>query len=203
HILFSVWSPYKTDDPKSIPDDQKIIMLKKGKNVHTGEFGNEGSGGQSYLNYLWKAGNTYRFLVHAKPNGTGRTEYTAYFFAPELNKWQLIASFSRPKTNTYLKHLHSFLENFDPEQGIYTREVRFNNEWICDSTDKWLELTRAKFTGDNTAVQGYRMDYAGGTKDGSFYLKNCGFFNNYTPRNTYFERPVSGRKPDVDLNNLP
>lgn len=203
HILFSVWSPFTTDDPKKIPEDQKIIMLKKGENVHTGEFGNEGSGGQSYMNYMWKTGNIYRFLVHAKPDGNGRTEYMAYFFAPELGKWQLIAGFSRPKTNTYLKHLHSFLENFEPEQGTITREVHFNNEWICDSNGKWIELTKARFTGDNTAVKGYRMDYAGGIKNGSFYLKNCGFFNNYTPRNTFFERPKGGKKPDVDFSKLP
>ncbi len=203
HILFSVWSPFTTDDPKKIPEDQKIIMLKKGENVHTGEFGNEGSGGQSYLNYMWQAGNTYKFLMHAKPDGKGRTEYTAYFYAPELGKWQLIASFSRPKTDTYLKHLHSFLENFEPEQGTITREVHFNNEWICDNTGKWTELTKARFTGDNTAVKGYRMDYAGGTEGNSFYLKNCGFFNHYTPRNTFFERPASGKQPDVDLSKLP
>ena len=203
HILFSVWSPFATDDPKAIPEDQKITMLKKGDNVHTGEFGSEGSGGQSYLNYMWQAGNTYRFLMHAKPDGKGRTEYTAYFYAPELGKWQLIASFSRPKTDTYLKHLHSFLENFEPEQGTKTREVHFNNEWICDSNGKWTELTKARFTGDNTAVKGYRMDYAGGTEENSFYLKNCGFFNNYTPRNTFFERPAGGKQPDVDLSKLP
>jgi len=203
HILFSVWSPFKTDDPKSIPADQKIIMLRKGANVHTGEFGNEGSGGQSYLNYNWQAGNTYKFLMHAKPNGQNRTEYTAYFYAPELNKWQLIASFSRPNTNTYLKHLHSFLENFEPEQGTITRKVLFNNQWICDATGKWTELTKARFTGDNTAIKGYRMDYAGGLSDSSFYLQNCGFFNKYTLRNVSFERPASGKKPDVDLNKLP
>ena len=203
HILFSIWSPFTTDDPKAIPDDQKIIMLKKGEGVHTGEFGNEGSGGQSYLNYLGKAGNTYRFLVHAKPDGKDRTEYTAYFYAPESGKWQLIASFSRPKTNTYLKHLHSFLENFEPEQGIYTREVNFNNEWVCDSSGKWIELTKARFTGDNTAVKGYRMDYAGGSKGNGFYLKNCGFFNNYTPRNTWFTRSAGNHPPEVDLGKLP
>ena len=155
------------------------------------------------MNYMWKAGNTYKFLVHAKPDGKGRTEYTAYFFAPEIGKWQLLASFSRPKTDTYLKHLHSFLENFEPEQGIYTREVHFNNEWICDNTGKWTELTKARFTGDNTAVKGYRMDYAGGQKEGSFYLKNCGFFNNYTPRNTFYERPAGNKKPKIDLSKLP
>jgi hypothetical protein len=203
HILFSVWSPFVTDDPKAIPADQKINMLKKGENVHTGEFGSEGSGGQSYLNYMWKAGVTYKFLMHAKPDGQGRTEYTAYFYAPELGKWQLIASFSRPKTNTYLKHLHSFLENFEPEDGTITREVHFNNQWIYDTNGKWIELSRARFTGDNTAIKGYRMDYAGGSKGNLFYLKNCGFFNNYTPRNTFFERPLGNKKPDVDLSKLP
>ena len=39
-ILFSIWSPFKTDDPNSIPDDQKIKLLKKGKGVTSGEFGN-------------------------------------------------------------------------------------------------------------------------------------------------------------------
>jgi hypothetical protein len=203
HILFSVWSPFKTDDPKSIPDDEKILMLKKGTGVHTGEFGNEGSGGQSYMNYMWKAGNTYKFLVHAKPDGKGRTEYTAYFFAPETAKWQLLASFSRPKTNTYLKHLHSFLENFEPEEGIYTREVHFNNEWICDSAGNWTELTKARFTGDNTAIKAYRMDYAGGSQGDHFYLRNCGFFNNYTTRNIFFERPAGNKKPNLDLSKLP
>jgi hypothetical protein len=203
HILFSVWSPFITDDPKTIPADQKIIMLKKGENVHTGEFGNEGSGGQSYMNYNWQSGTTYKFLIHAKPDGQGRTEYTAYFYAPELGKWQLIASFSRPKTNTYLKHLHSFLENFEPEQGTKTREVLFNNQWVCGADGKWTELNKVRFTGDNTAVKGYRIDYAGGLNRNSFYLKNCGFFNHYTPRNVFFERPLTGQKPDVDISKLP
>jgi len=203
HILFSVWSPFKTDDPKHIPEDQKIIMLKKGEGVHTGEFGSEGSGGQSYLLYNWKAGNTYKFLMHAKPVADNHTVYTAYFFAPEVGKWQLIASFSRPQTNTYLKHLHSFLENFEPEQGTITRKVFFNNEWLADENGKWLQLNKARFTIDNTGIQGYRMDYAGGVDDGAFYLKNCGFFNDYTVRNTVFERPKAGKIPEVVLDKLP
>jgi len=203
HILFSVWSPFKTDNPGQIPEDQKIIMLKKGTDVHTGEFGSEGSGGQSYLLYNWKAGNTYKFLLHAKPDGNNHTIYTAYFFAPELNKWQLIASFSRPQISTYLKHLHSFLENFEPEQGTITRKVLFTNQWIADENGKWTELNKARFTVDNTGVKGYRMDYAGGATGNAFYLKNCGFFNNYTVRNTLFERPLTGKEPEIKFDQLP
>ena len=66
-ILFSVWSPYSTDDPREIPEGQRIKMLRKGEGVTTGEFGNEGSGGQSYLIYPWKAGVTYGFLLEAIP----------------------------------------------------------------------------------------------------------------------------------------
>jgi hypothetical protein len=203
HVLFSVWSPFKTDNPGQIPADQKIIMLKKGEHVHTGEFGNEGSGGQSYLLYNWKAGNTYKFLLRAKPDGNNHTVYTAWFFAPELNKWQLIASFSRPQTNTYLKHLHSFLENFEPEEGTITRRGLFNNQWIADENGKWLELNKAKFTIDNTGAKGYRMDYAGGTEGDSFFLRNCGFFSHYTIRNTLFERPPGGKMPVIDFDALP
>ena len=76
-VLFSVWSPFDTQDPKLIPDDQKIKLLRKGKDVHIGEFGNEGSGGQSYLKYPWKAGETYKFLMQVHPDGKGNTTYTA------------------------------------------------------------------------------------------------------------------------------
>ncbi|MCE7042338.1 DUF3472 domain-containing protein [Dyadobacter sp. CY312] len=198
-ILFSVWSPFHTDDPKSIPKDKQIKMLGKGKDVYTGEFGNEGSGGQSYLKYNWKAENTYRFLLRGKPTGDSTTTYTAYFFAPEENQWRLIASFQRPKTQTYLKRFHSFLENFIPEMGDVSRQVNFGNQWIKSSSAKWSELTEAKFTADATARKGYRLDYAGGQQKDVFFLKNCGFFNETTHINTLFTRKASGKEPDVDF----
>lgn len=203
HILFSVWSPFNTDDPKSIPESHKIKMLKKGENVHTGEFGNEGAGGQSYLNYMWKAGNTYKFLLHGVPEKDSLTTYTAYFFAPETNKWQLIASFSRPQTKTYLKRFHSFLENFSPVQGDLSRKVLFNNQWICDDKGVWTELKSARFTTDNTGMKGYRMDYQCGIDKGAFYLKNGGFFNDYTSPGKVLNRTTVGKQPEIDFSKLP
>lgn len=202
-ILFSVWSPFSTDDPKSIPDDQRIILRKKGEGVYAGEFGNEGSGGQSFLRYNWKAGTTYRFLLKGEPDGNSHTTYTAYFFAPEKGEWMLIASFQRPKTNTYLKRFHSFLENFSPDQGDKERRVLFGNQWIADASGKWTELTKAVFTYDNTAARGYRMDYQGGVLGKQFYLKNCGFFSAYTPYHTAFTRAPQGKPPVIDFAKLP
>ncbi len=202
-ILFSVWSPFSTDDPKSIPEDQRIAMLKKGEGVHAGEFGNEGSGGQSYLRFPWKAGNTYGFLLRGVPDGNNNTTYTAYFHDPEQGKWMLIASFKRPKTNKHLTRFHSFLENFNPDQGNLERRVLFGNQWIRDVKGNWISLKTAGFTYDNTAARGYRKDYAGGVDGNQFFLKNCGFFNQYTPYKSSFTRVGDNKAPVIDFTNLP
>lgn len=202
-VLFSVWSPFTTDDPKEIPDDHKIILKTKGQTVHTGEFGNEGSGGQSYLKFNWKAGSTYKFLLRGRPIANNYTAYTAWFYAPEVGKWQIIAEFERPQTNQYLTGFHSFLENFNPDQGIYKREVQFSNQWVADDKGNWYECTEGRFTIDNTGRKGYRMDYAGGVNEKGFYLKNFGFFNKYVPFGSKFIRKATGVKPNIDFKSLP
>jgi len=202
-ILFSVWSPFHSDNPKSVPPEQRIIMLKKGGEVATGEFGNEGSGGQSFLRYNWRADVTYKFLLKGEPMGNNTTTYTAYFFAPEKSEWLLIASFRRPQTTTWLKGFHSFLENFIPEQGDKNRQVFFGNQWIADANGHWTELTKAIFTYDATAKAGYRVDYAGGVRSNQFFLKNCGFFSDYTPYGSVFERNATQQQPVIEWDKLP
>ncbi|MEA4918393.1 DUF3472 domain-containing protein [Proteiniphilum sp.] len=204
-VLFSVWSPFETQDPKQIPDSMKIVMLKKGNDVYTGEFGNEGSGGQSFLRYPWKVGYSYRFLTRITPDDKGNTIYTSWFFAPEEDQWRLIASFLRPKTNTYYKRAHSFLENFSPEQGYLTRMVFFGNQWFLTKSGKWISGTEASFTYDATAKTGVRIDYQGGYDSHSnrFYLKNCGFFHDSTEFHSRFQKTAGNQPPEIDFERLP
>ncbi|NOX46597.1 MAG: DUF3472 domain-containing protein [Chlorobi bacterium] len=200
-ILFSVWSPYKTNNPSDIPEDYKIKLLKKGEGVTSREFGNEGSGGQSYKIYNWKAGITYGFLLGAKPDGNGNTDYVAYFYGPEKGKWNLIAQFRRPKTNTYLKRLHSFLENFIPDQGVFERKALYQSQWVYDNSG-WHEITKAVFTADNTARKEYRLDYSGGIEGNGFFLRNCGFTNNHVSIGSKFERRETKKEPQIDFPGL-
>lgn len=202
-VLFSVWSPFDTQDPRNIPDDQKIKLLKKGKDVHIGEFGNEGSGGQSYLKYPWKAGETYKFLMRVRPEGADHTTYTAYFYATEEKEWRLIASFSRPKTHTWYTHAHSFLENFNPEQGYLSRKVFYGNQWARSKDGKWTRVTEATFTHDATANAKVRLDYQGGeTKDNRYYLKMGGFFNESIPMGTKLHCKPTTEAPEIDWDAL-
>jgi len=202
-ILFSVWSPYDTQDPKEIPEDQQIKLLKKGPDVQVGEFGNEGSGGQSFRKFMWKTDTTYKFLLKGEPYDEDHTDYTAYFYNPEEEEWELIASFRRPKASNYLGSLYSFLENFVPSTGNITREANYKNQWLYDKNEGWIPLTNAEFTADATANQKHRLDYAGGEVSEGYYLKNCGFFDDYTEDNTKFSRKITKEEPSVNLEELP
>jgi hypothetical protein len=202
-ILFSVWSPFSTNNPKDIPADQQVGLLAKGKDVQGGEFGGEGSGGKSFLRFPWKAGATYRFLNRAKPDGKGYTIYTGWFFTPESNQWHLIASFKRPKTDKHLTGVHSFLENFADRNGWQGRECHYGNQWARDTEGKWHPVTEAHFTGDDIASRGYRLDYAGGVTGKEFFMRNGGFFADTVKLNSHFTRPSSGKtEPKIDLEKL-
>lgn len=204
-ILFSVWSPYDTNNPGSIPEDQRVQLIAKGDLTTINDFGGEGSGGQSYLLLNWEAGTTYRFLLKGEPAGDNKTDYSAYFFDPKENKWYFIAQWRRPLTSTYLTGMYSFLENFDTANGPIERMAFYNNQWVYDTNSTWHEMIRARFTADETARDKARLDYAGGYQSGDngFYLKNCGFFSETSEIDTYHTRPAVGTAPDIDFESLP
>ena len=203
-VLFSVWSPFKTDNPNDIPEDQKIVTLAKGKNVTVGEFGNEGSGGQSFLVHPWQAGKTYGFLTEVQPDGQGKTTYTSWFCDASADEWFLIASFRRPKTDTHLRGFHSFLESFNPAFGFLERRGHYGNVWVCDIENQWHECTTARFSVDATGRGRHRLDFLGGVQRKDFFLQNCGFFNETGVPGETFTRPsTSTDKPDIDFELLP
>ena len=203
-ILFSVWSPFRTDNPRDIPEEQRVLLLEKGEGVRDGEFGNEGSGGQSYMVFPWKAGVTYRFLNSVKPDGEGNSIYTAWFGEVGSQGWKLIARFKRPKTNKHLTGFHSFLENFADRNGYLGRRAVHGNQWVCDTKGKWHEITEARFTGDGTAGGGHRLDFAGGVEGDGFFLRNGGFFSENVKLNQQFRRESNpSTRPQVDFGKLP
>ncbi|WP_206036238.1 DUF3472 domain-containing protein [Crateriforma spongiae] len=203
-VLFSVWSPFRTDDPSEIPKEDRVVTLSKGTGVIARDFGNEGSGGQSFLRYEWKAGRTYQFLTEVMPDGSGNTRYTSWFGDKDTKEWKLIASFQRPKTDKHLSGFHSFLENFSPALGHVQRSAQYGNQWVCDTQGNWHEVTAAKFTGDNTARGRHRLDFAGGSDGEVFYLKNGGFFSDAVELDQRFQRQSTAHlQPDIDWKNLP
>ncbi len=202
-VLFSVWSPYETDNAAEIPDSLRVTLVKKGEGVKVQDFGNEGSGGQSYMHYDWKAGERCRFLMGVKPDGQGSTVYTAYFFNNDKGQWQLVASFRRPKISTWYTNAHSFLENFNPVMGYITRKACYGNQWARTTDGRWIPVTKARFTCDATGREEMRLDYTGGVEGENFFLSMGGFFDEYMTAGTYFDRTGNTTDaPDVDFSTL-
>ena len=202
-VLFSVWSPYETDNAAEIPDSLRVVLLKKGEGVTVQDFGNEGSGGQSFMHYDWKAGERCRFLMGVKPDGNGNTVYTAYFFDNNMGKWRLVASFRRPKISTWYTGAHSFLENFNPVMGYINRKACYGNQWARTADGRWLPVTQARFTCDATGHHRHRLDYTGGVEGETFFLSMGGFFDEYMKSGTRFERAGNTTEaPDIDFSTL-
>jgi hypothetical protein len=159
-ILFSVWDA---------DSGAKTTLVGKGPGVVDNTFGGEGTGGQAYLVHNWVAGNTYRFITRARPDGAGATDFSAWFYAPETGTWRYIATWKRPATTTYLTGNHSFLENFIDTRGYTGRRVLYGNQWARNAGGTWSEVTAGRLTGDATVANAQRMDYAGGLDNGRFY----------------------------------
>ncbi|MET0243247.1 MAG: DUF5077 domain-containing protein, partial [Flavitalea sp.] len=194
-ILFSVWDPAEGNGMTQ--------LVRKGDDITAQRFGGEGTGGQSFMVFNWRAGTTYKFLTKGTPDGAGNTVYTSWFFAPELNTWKLMATWSRPKTEKYLTNLHGFLENFYPDQGYLGRKALWGNQWVKLKTGEWKEVTEFRFSVDATGKNRQRLDFAGGQEDGKFYLQNGGYFSKPTAPSTVFSHPATGKSPSIEFNTLP
>ena len=152
-ILFSVWDPNDQDDPNSVPEEKRVKTLHKDDQVRVGRFGGEGTGGQSFFDYNWKIGETYRFLVKAKKNGE-RSEYSGFFFVPEQNSWKHLVTFSTPNGGKLLKGHYSFVEDFRRNRvsTTKTRRAHYFNGWFQTPAGEWQPITKARFTGDANPV---------------------------------------------------
>ena len=143
-VLFSVWSSYVTDDPNQIPADYTVTVLRKGENVTAQNFGGEGSGMQSWLDWDWKTEKTYKALVRIHPNGDNTTDFTGYF-GDENGNWHLMAEFRRPKHDLWYKVAYAFVEVFDPKSGHITRSAYFTNTWGRTKDGQWHEVLNTQF----------------------------------------------------------
>jgi hypothetical protein len=219
-VLFSVWAPFVTDDPATIPDSLKVVTVKGGDGVWIQMFGGEGSGTQTFIStsesetpagkqVAWSAGTTYKCLTRIYPSrDVGFTDYEAtdyisYFYDPAPGKgWRLMAWLRRPKTTLYYRSAHSFSENFGNEVGHLTRKAYFGNQWIRLKNGAWKELTSGHVGIDATGGSGVRRDFQGGEENGRFFLQNCGFFNVESTTGKYFNREPTGTPPDIDFDAL-
>jgi uncharacterized protein DUF3472 len=178
-VIFSVWDPGNQSDPKQVETDKQAKALYHGEGVRVGRFGNEGTGGQSFLDYDWNAGKTYRFFVTAHPAGD-RTAFAAFFYLPEKKAWKHLATFSTISQGRGLRGYYSFIEDFrrNGVSATEARRARYGNGWIRSKDGQWLALTRARFTADRNPS----LNIEAGVAGDCFFLATGGKTQNGSKR---------------------
>ena len=179
-VLFSVWDPTAGDDPKNVDHTQRVKLLHKDDAVRFQRFGGEGTGGQSFFDYEWKVGETYRFLVAAKADGGTRTAYAGYFFLPATKEWKHLVTFSTITNGTLLKGCYSFVEDFRRNRVSATQERRatFGNGWVKPASGNWVPLDKARFTADANPV----LNIDAGAHGDRYFLATGGNVRNDTTK---------------------
>ncbi|MBM3961034.1 MAG: DUF3472 domain-containing protein [Planctomycetes bacterium] len=173
-VIFSVWdSGDEAIDRGKVAAADRVQLVAKGDGVHAGDFGNEGTGGHSHWQHAWRLGETFRFLLHARVDGSA-TIYTGWFWLAETKSWRLIASFRAPKDGKLPRGLYSFSENFAGENGDVRREAEFGDVFVRAADGPWTALVEARFTHDPTG-ESIRRDRWGLVRGDRFVLGHGGF----------------------------
>jgi hypothetical protein len=174
-VIFSIWDPGEQDDPNSVVDERRVKLVSRDDKVRVGRFGNEGTGGQSFLDYDWKPGATYRFLVTAKLEGE-RSAFAAYFCPPEASSWRHLATFSTIASGKRLANYYAFVEDFRRNRisATHQRKARFGNGWVQGEDGRWVALTRARFTADKNPAE----NIDAGVEGDRFFLMTGGATKN-------------------------
>jgi len=151
-LIFSVWDS-ESDDPNAQKAEARTRLLYQDEKLRVKRFGGEGSGGQSFFDYDWKTGETYRLMVSSRVDGD-RTEYTGWFFVPEEAAWKKLVTFSTITGGKDLGGYYAFIEDFkrDRTSTTHTRRAEFANAWIRSTAGEAVPITKARFTADANPV---------------------------------------------------
>lgn len=187
-LLFSVWDPTKGDDPKAVPEAQRVKLLHRDPAVRVGRFGNEGTGGQAFLDFDWQVDKPYRFLVTAQTDGD-RTGYSGYFFHPQDKAWRHLVTFSTLAKGEKLRGYYSFVEDFrrNGTSAMQPRRAAFGNGWVRTNAGEWKALLQARFSADSNPATNINA----GNSEAGFYLATGGT----TPDGSKKLRTVFDLKP--------
>ena len=117
--------------PASVAKTNRVELLYKDPAVRVGRFGGEGTGGQSFLDFDWKIGGVYRFLIQSTVEGN-RTAFAAYLYDDARQSWRHLVTFRTPTGGAPLNGYYSFIEDFrrDGRSPSERRIAEFGNGWV-------------------------------------------------------------------------
>lgn len=192
-VLFSVWDAIDRDQNPNADKELLVSLVDKAEYTKANDFGNEGTGGQSYVGVnnpdTWKTGVPVKFLMNVRQAET--TVYddkklyhsiiSAWYDSGE--GWKYIASWRMPTFNPnhyYFDGFYSFIENYGYTIGNLKRKGYYYNAFGYEiDSNKWIHFNKTRFSNTDGSV-GQRVDYEQGVSldeghTDQFYMASGGY----------------------------
>lgn len=202
-VLFSVWDSKDADHDKSMKDADFVTLVDKDEATTVNSFGNEGTGGQSYVKSAnWKTGKPVKFLMNVRKLKKNTVILSAWYCVDETEGWKYVATWRAPHEQRMFDGFYSFIENYGYTNGQISRKAYYYNAWGKeDATGKWINFNKVGFSNTDGA-EGQRMDYEQGVAPEypeRFYMASGG----YTPTlKTANEIELSKNAPQFDISTF-
>ncbi|TKC08335.1 DUF3472 domain-containing protein [Pedobacter polaris] len=198
-VLFSVWDSKDAENDKSITKQDFVSFVDKGKTTMINSFGNEGTGGQSYVKTAgWKTGEPIKFIMNVKALDNNSVLLSAWYKL-EGQAWNYVATWRAPKEHRMFDGFYSFLENFGYTNGQLRREAYYYNAWGKEAaTGKWINFNKVSFSNTDGKV-GQRIDFEQGVSAkfaDRFYMSSGGYTQTVKTAN---EIPLASKSFVIDL----
>ena len=184
--IMSVWKLFLADkNGNESTLDAKRIYPKEGAIV-AGDFGGEGTGVKTIVEYNWQAGKTYRALIQCGKTQAGNTTLEFKVCDLESGKWTKLVAYDLGYGGTYIKGLGCFLENFEPALAAEVRTAEWSNfRAKSNETGSWVSAKSARM---ERQFKNWPGSYNFGSTDSCFWTITSGVPNLCTPpeNNTIF-----------------
>lgn len=190
-VLFSAWDATDKDKYPDAPKELLVSLVDKASYTQANSFGNEGTGGQSYVGLndpnTWKTGTPVKFLMNSRRDGSitfngeeiRHSIVSAWYDAGE--GWRYVASWRvplLPKKMDMFDGFYSFLENYGWRNGQIRRKGYYYNAFGRQTgKTSWTHFNRVTF-GNTDGDMGQRIDYEQGVAPEDptkFYMVSAGY----------------------------
>ncbi|MDR1809366.1 MAG: DUF3472 domain-containing protein [Prevotella sp.] len=190
-VLFSVWDAIDRDKYPDAPKEMLVSLVDKAEYVKANDFGNEGTGGQSYVGTgnpdTWKTGKPVKFLMNCRQDGSiiyindtiRHLILSAWYNAGDA--WQYIASWRvpvMPGGKDMFDGFYSFIENYGYRNGQIFRKGYYYNAFGRDeNSGKWLNFNKVRFS-NTDGKEGQRIDFEQGVAEEApdkFFMASGGY----------------------------
>jgi len=144
--------------------------------TYSHEFGGEGEGTNSIVDYNWKAGQWYKMLLRSYEDSKyGHTVVEQWVEDMSTKKWTRLSAFDTQLTNSYMTgSMSAFMENFDSNTCSKLRSVQMRNIYVQEyGQSNWKYIGKVNMSFDTWYGNKKGGCVFGQTND-SFYGISCG-----------------------------